>query len=215
MTITLYNEILRLLPQKAIFWPREKALLIADAHFGKVGHFRKAGVPVPNQLLHNDIDLLTELLKTHQPQKLIFLGDLFHSNINYDWEIFGAWRNAFKNVEFHLVKGNHDRMEAQFFKDFSIELHDPVLKIEPFIFSHIPFKNSDDISNDSYLLAGHVHPGIQLRGKGRQAARLPCFYFGERQGILPAFGGFTGLGIIQLAQNSRVFVVVENEIIKL
>jgi DNA ligase-associated metallophosphoesterase len=215
MTITLYNETLELLPQKAIFWPRERALLIADAHFGKVGHFRRAGVPVPNELVQNDIEILTNLLKSFQPQKVIFLGDLFHSNVNYEWEMFGQWRNLFKNVEFHLVKGNHDRREDEFFKNFSIELHDPVLKIKPFIFSHIPFKNSDEIPLHNYVLAGHIHPGVKLTGKGKSVLKLPCFYFGERQGILPAFGGFTGLGMIQPERNSQVFVIAEDEVLKL
>lgn len=215
MTFTLHNETLELLPQKVIYWPREQALLIADAHFGKVGHFRKAGVPVPNQLVHNDIDILTNLLKEFQPQKIIFLGDLFHSNVNYEWEMFGQWRDSFKNVEFHLVKGNHDRMETEFFKRFSIELHDPLLTIEPFIFSHIPFKSNVDIPPENYLLAGHIHPGVKLTGKGRNVLKLPCFYFGERQGIVPAFGGFTGLGMIQPERNSQVFVIAENEVLKL
>ncbi|MES2764996.1 MAG: DEAD/DEAH box helicase, partial [Bacteroidota bacterium] len=69
MNFTLFNEELHLLPQKAIYWPREKALLIADAHFGKVGHFRKAGVPIPNQITHNDFEILTELLKTFDIKK--------------------------------------------------------------------------------------------------------------------------------------------------
>jgi len=166
MIFTLFNEELKLLPQKAIYWPREKALLIADAHFGKVGHFRKAGVPVPNQLVHNDIDILTQLLKELQPQKMIFLGDLFHSNVNYDWEIFGNRRNSFQNIEFHLVKGNHDRMETAFLKNFDIQLHDPVLKIGPFVFSHIPFKNPDEIPPQNYPPAGLIHPGLNLTEKG-------------------------------------------------
>ncbi|MES2766787.1 MAG: phosphoesterase, partial [Bacteroidota bacterium] len=75
--------------------------------------------------------------------------------------------------------------------------------------------NVDEIPPENYLLAGHIHPGVKLTGKGRSVLKLPCFYFGERQGILPAFGGFTGLGIIQPQRASQVFVVVEDSIVKL
>jgi len=43
----LLNQDLLLLPQKAIYWQQQKALIVADVHFGKVGHFRKAGIAVP------------------------------------------------------------------------------------------------------------------------------------------------------------------------
>ena len=52
------------------------------------------------------------------------------------------------------------------------------------------------------------------RGMGRQQVTLPCFYFGAGHGLLPAFGAFTGLGLIQLKSTDAVYVIAENEVIQ-
>ena len=41
------GEQLDLLPEKAIWWPRRRTLLVADVHCGKDATFRAMGVPVP------------------------------------------------------------------------------------------------------------------------------------------------------------------------
>src|SRR3954464_5542442 len=104
----LLNQDLLLLPQKAIYWEQEKALIAADVHLGKVGHFRKAGIAVPRDLEQTDLSELSDLIFEHKPAKLIFLGDLFHSDMNADWEWFRMWRQQHKKLEIHLVRGNHD-----------------------------------------------------------------------------------------------------------
>ena len=43
-----------------------------------------------------------------------------------------------------------------------------------------------------FVLAGHLHPVCHLSGPARDAMRLPCFVSEPGQGILPAFGAFTG-----------------------
>ena len=40
------GEKLVLLPERAIWWAREKTLFIADPHFGKASTFRSAGLAV-------------------------------------------------------------------------------------------------------------------------------------------------------------------------
>ena len=64
-----------------------------------------------------------------------------------------------------------------------------------------------------YNLSGHLHPGVNLRGKARQSVTLPCFYFGEQAGLLPAFGTFTGIARIQPKKNDKVFAIVEDKVI--
>jgi len=65
-----------------------------------------------------------------------------------------------------------------------------------------------------YNLAGHVHPGFRLSGKAKQALTLPCFYFGEDGGLLPAFGAFTGLSRIEPKVNDQIYVIVDQSIVK-
>ncbi len=63
------------------------------------------------------------------------------------------------------------------------------------------------------MLAGHLHPAVSLSGPGRQRERLPCFLFGERVGILPAFGDFTGGAAVRPRPGDRVFAVAEDEVV--
>ena len=44
MKIEISGETMHLLWQKAIWLPHRKTLLAADLHFGKINHFRKAGI---------------------------------------------------------------------------------------------------------------------------------------------------------------------------
>ncbi|MFM7430468.1 MAG: phosphoesterase, partial [Flammeovirgaceae bacterium] len=78
MEVLLENERLELLQQKAIYMPAHRVLLLADVHFGKVNHFRKAGIPVPLKANDRNTELLIELIQQTKPLRIIFLGDLFH-----------------------------------------------------------------------------------------------------------------------------------------
>lgn len=209
--ITIYNETLELWPQKAIHWKKYNVLLLADLHLGKINHFRKAGIPVPSKANDRNIELLIELIQATRPARVICLGDLFHSHYNPEWEVFGELVRHFQNVSFELVLGNHDIMSKIQYSRKGIVLHE-VLKLGPFILTHHPMT---DVELECYNIAGHVHPGVNLRGKGKQSVTLPCFYFGECSGLLPAFGMFTGLAKIWPKKGDKVFIIVEENIIEM
>jgi metallophosphoesterase superfamily enzyme len=63
------------------------------------------------------------------------------------------------------------------------------------------------------VLAGHVHPAVRVGGRGRDRLRLPCFWFGPRVGVLPAFGAFTGTHTITPAPGDRVFAVADDRVL--
>jgi metallophosphoesterase superfamily enzyme len=70
-------------------------------------------------------------------------------------------------------------------------------------------------ASSEYVVSGHLHPAIQLSGSAQQRLRLPCYWFGENQGVLPAFGEFTGMHTIQPKKGDQIFVIAENQVIKL
>ena len=37
----------------------------------------------------------------------------------------------------------------------------------------------------AYVLAGHWHPCVSVRGRAFERLRLPCFWFGDDTGALP------------------------------
>ena len=56
--VHLAGEELWLLPEKAIYWPAQQALLIADVHFGKAAAYRSLGQPVPQGTTASNITVL-------------------------------------------------------------------------------------------------------------------------------------------------------------
>jgi len=206
----LQGESLRLLPQRAIYWPARDALLLADLHLGKAGHFRRNGVAVSGLVMQQDLAQLQALLAQWTPSQVIFLGDLFHSQYNREWEAFVALMEAYPG-QARLVRGNHDILRQEHYRAANLELIAGHLDLGPFRLIHaVP---TELPPGTPYYLAGHVHPGVQLLGAGRQRLRLPCFYFGSRHGLLPAFGQFTGLYCLEPRESDRVFAVVEDQVL--
>jgi metallophosphoesterase superfamily enzyme len=70
------------------------------------------------------------------------------------------------------------------------------------------------VAENVYNVAGHIHPGVLLRGSGKQAVTLPCFHFSRQQAILPAFGSFTGLARIHPKKEDRIFVIVDETVME-
>ncbi len=208
----LKHQRLWLLPQKAIYWQKRKTLLLADLHVGKSGHFRKNGIPVPSQVAHSNLTKLDSLLKKTEPDHLIILGDLFHSNINSEWRQFVKWRKQYRELEVSLVIGNHDILGSEKYHSGIINVFKQ-LSVDPFLFIHDVEERQNADQKNLYLLSGHVHPAVKLKGKGRQAMKLPCFYFGLNYGILPAFGGFTGTHVIEPKENDDIFIIADSKIL--
>jgi len=206
------NQDLLLLPQKAIYWQQEKALIAADVHLGKVGHFRKAGIAIPRDMEQDDLAMLSDLVHEYRPEKIIFLGDLFHSDLNNDWDWFVLWRKQFPKLQIILIKGNHDIIHDKHYLDLDVVLAEK-LSIGPFLMLHHPLKEPEKPQEGGYVLCGHIHPGVNLVGRGRQSVTLPCFAFGDNQAILPSFGKFTGRVAILSRKTDKIFGVLKDKVI--
>ncbi len=208
----LLEQDILLLCQKAIYWQQQQTLMVADVHLGKTGHFRKAGIAVPRDLEQNDLAVLSDLVAEFKPERIIFLGDLFHSDMNADWEWFAMWRQQFPDVTIDLVRGNHDIIADKYYDQLNIALHKQMI-IGPFLMLHHPLTEVDLQLITQYAFCGHIHPGINLTGKGRQSVTLPCFAFGSKQAILPSFGKFTGRVAVQTCKSDRIFAVLKDKVI--
>lgn len=211
---TTLAQNLLLLPQKALFWQEEQTLIVADVHLGKVGHFRKAGIAIPRSMEQEDLSMLSDIIHLYKPKKIIFLGDLFHSDLNNDWDWMVLWRDLFKNVEMVLVRGNHDIIADKYYLDSGFSLTD-TYHLGPFMFIHEPLPLKKLKEDSRYIISGHIHPGVKLRGRGRQFLSLPCFHFGTKQAILPAFGKFTGKVCLKCEESDRIFGILKDSVVAL
>jgi DNA ligase-associated metallophosphoesterase len=203
------NELV-LLPQKAVYWEAESTLLLADLHLGKINHFRRSGYPVPPRANDANTTQLIDLLNHFKPNRTLFLGDLFHSHYNQEWEVLGQVVKHFSACSFELILGNHDIMSEVQYQRHQLTVHNE-LRVGNLLLTHEP---QEPQQAGCYNLAGHIHPGARLVGGAKQSLTLPCFYFGARQGILPAFGSFTGLYRVPVKRNDLVYVVADGEVVK-
>lgn len=190
-------------PLCAMYWEEEDMLVISDLHLGKSGHFRRNGTPLPSNVGDNNHWNLALLIDRYSPEKVLLLGDLFHSEYNEEWDQFLDLKANYPDLKWILVKGNHDILDETIYSLSNLEVVD-VLYLGPFCFVHEP---EDLEGKKGYGLAGHIHPCVRLSGKARQSLRLKCFWFGKSQGVLPAFGDFTGSHRIVPKKGDDVYVV--------
>ncbi len=192
-------------PSRVLFWEEKSMLLISDVHLGKVSHFRKFGAAVPQKAVQKNFDLMTEVLEFFNPKTVCFLGDLFHSSLNKEWELFEQWVSK-TDAEIILVSGNHDIISPLKYEALNVKV---VLEIQSdgFLLTHHP-EERDGFFNFS----GHIHPAVRLRGSGRQTLRLPCFFKSKNQMIVPAFGEFTGSHTLKPSKKNEVFAVTKEAV---
>ena len=209
-SLQVAGEEIVLLPNGAVFWPFRSALWLSDLHLGKAAHFRKHGVPIGSEPTLATLNRLRVSIQSLRPERIWLLGDLFHSDINREWEPFAGLCQEFVDKEWVLVRGNHDVIPDALLRESRIKQVDR-MDSPPFTFTHYP----GDLGADfGHHVCGHVHPGIRLEGTGRQRLRVRCFHFSERQVVLPAFGDFTGMYVIQPAHNDRVFAITGEAVIE-
>lgn len=197
-----------LLPEKALYKPDESLLIIADIHLGKASHFRKSGIAMPAIAQAADYIALKKLFEKMRPERVYFLGDLFHSTFNRDWHYFEELIQGFGHIEFTLIKGNHDLINKTLFRQLNVQVQDQQIEDGEFIYSHAPLSSS----NEKLNISGHIHPGIRLSGGARQSVTLPCYYLMNDTFLLPAFGKLTGLYIVDIDNRADVYAVLPNEV---
>ncbi|MEO7939826.1 MAG: ligase-associated DNA damage response endonuclease PdeM [Burkholderiaceae bacterium] len=184
------NDVVHLLPERALWWPAGQTLFVADLHLGKAASFRAAGLPVPAGSSRDNLDRLSTLIERQAPRQLVFLGDFLHAASGRNAGLIAGlvrWRRRHAQLPITLVRGNHDAHAGDPPPQADITTVEPPFCIGPFAASHHPHDHPTHV-----VLAGHVHPVALLKGAGRDRLQLPCFVIAGRQAILPAFGAFTG-----------------------
>ncbi len=211
LAITIRGISCLLLPDRGVFFPAIKTLLIADVHIGKAATFRSLGVPVPGGTTQLNLNRISALITSSGATSLYILGDFFHGPMANQAGIVDElrrWREQYSDTKMTLIGGNHDAktgpLHAAFGMAFEpapylLSLNDNV----QFRLLHEPVNNNQQLNEFSF--AGHLHPVQRIQGRA-DSARLPCFWLHPNQLVLPAFGEFTGGHPVQWQENQQVFV---------
>jgi DNA ligase-associated metallophosphoesterase len=206
---------LLLRPDRSAYWPGQNALLVADVHLGKAEHFRRNGFAVPAGVHEATMNRLNAALAETGATTLMVLGDLFHSERNAEWDAFIAWRaEAIQLQRVMLIQGNHDLLSDQDWRDAGVESFER-WDGEGLTLTHDP----DDWQSDFGVhLCGHVHPGIRLKGRGKQSLRVACWWrkgagTQKEQVVFPAFGEFTGKHAVQPDPADEFYLLAGDQVL--
>lgn len=184
------GETVWLLPERALWWPAQRVLWIADIHLGKAATYRALGQPVPAGSTRENLARLSALIAHYQPTRLVFLGDFLHAaqaRTASVLETLTQWRSLHPALDCTLVRGNHDSRAGDPPASLAIRVVDEPWLIGPFAACHHPQRHASHA-----VIAGHLHPALSLHGRAYDRLRLPCFCLEADLAILPAFGEFTG-----------------------
>jgi DNA ligase-associated metallophosphoesterase len=212
MTIDIQGTEIQLLAQKAIFITKQKILVLADMHLGKLVHFRRHGIFIPKPAVNHDLEALIYLVEKFEPKEVIFLGDLFHSEGNSEYLQFLTTINLFPRIQFTLTKGNHDIIPEDIFRDNKVSVVKERVLENSIVLRH---QLSPQPDQTLFHIVGHIHPGYRVQGLGRQSFHLPCFHLGIRTLTLPAFGRHTGLFTPDFLDSDVVYVIMNEEVVKI
>lgn len=174
--------------RKAAFLPEHQMLVVSDVHLGKVQHFRKNGIAIPAQAAEQNLAVLHALLADYPVARILFLGDLFHSQDNIEHQLLAQLHHDHPQIEMLLVPGNHDLHVMQQLPSY-LKLTKHFHQLGTILFSHLP---PTSIQQGYFHCYGHLHPAVEVRGKARQRLKFPSFLYTSEALVIPAFGHFTG-----------------------
>ncbi len=188
--LSIAGEELALTSSRALYWPRERALLVADLHLEKASWYAQHGQMLPPYDSRATLERVAETVKVTGARRVITLGDNFHDDAGtqrLDDYASGMLEALTRSLDWIWIIGNHDEQMA---RGFGGEVADE-LEIAGIILRHIAKRGETRPE-----LSGHFHPKMRLKLRGRHVSR-PCGVVsrnetrGDRM-ILPAFGALTG-----------------------
>jgi len=172
-------------PGGALFWPTERALLVADLHLEKASWFARLGQFLPPYDSQATLAALAEDVAATGATRLYCLGDSFHDRFGCD-RLPGQARDMLlaltSRLDWVWIVGNHDPGFAD---------HCGGRIAEECEVGGIILRHEAMAGEARPEMSGHYHPKFRLQLRGRNVSRR-CFVAGDRKLILPAYGSLTG-----------------------
>jgi uncharacterized protein len=175
----------RLVQGRALFWPREAALLVADLHLEKASFFARLGQMLPPYDSRETLERVALAIRDSGARRVFCLGDSFHDSwgtTRLEPHATGLLAALTRAVDWVWITGNHDAgLDASAGGTCADED-----EIGGLVLRHKALAGETRPE-----LSGHFHPRLQIITRGRRIARACAVRSGTRM-ILPAFGALTG-----------------------
>lgn len=175
---------------RALYWPAQDALLVADLHLEKASWFAQRGSMLPPYDSRDTLERLADAVRITGARRVITLGDNFHDDAGahrLDPYCTGMLEALTRALDWVWITGNHDEALPKGFGGTIV----PELEL-----GGITLRHEAKPGETAPELSGHYHPKLRVNVRNRHIAR-PCAVMGrsasgaERM-IMPAFGTLTG-----------------------
>jgi DNA ligase-associated metallophosphoesterase len=183
------GEEMRLVDGRALFWPREQALLVADLHLEKASFFAAHGQMLPPYDSRETLDRLAGAVRETGARRVYALGDNFHDgkgSLRLEPHAAGMLAALTRALDWVWITGNHDSARGETADEIA-----GGVAVAEVAAGGLVLRHKAQRGERRPELSGHFHPKLMLSARGRRIAR-PCAVMSERRLILPAFGALTG-----------------------
>ncbi len=183
--LSFANHLFDAVAPAALYWPAQKALLVADLHLEKASFYARQGQMLPPYDSRATLDELAVLIAETEAEKIFCLGDNYHDDegeARLEGQAAHLLKKLTQSTQWIWISGNHDR-------DVS-GLWGGEVRIE-WIGDGLALRHEATADTKLPEISGHFHPKLRVPVRGRHVSRR-CFVKGERHLIMPAFGALTG-----------------------
>jgi DNA ligase-associated metallophosphoesterase len=188
--LSFCGEEMRLVQGRALYWPREQALLVADLHLEKASFYAKHGQLLPPYDSRETLERLAAAIRETGARRVVALGDNFHDRdggVRLERYAAGMLGALVRAVEWLWIAGNHD---AGLTRAVGGEV------AEAAELGGVLLRHRARAGESGPEISGHFHPRLAVSARGRRITR-PCAVVsagveGKGRMILPAFGALTG-----------------------
>lgn len=206
---------------RAVYWPAERALLVADLHLEKASFFARHGQMLPPYDSRETLERVAAALRATGAVRVFCLGDNFHDDAGaqrLEPHAAGMLDALTRATDWVWITGNHDAGLT------TVAGGTPVdeLEVGGIALRHraVPAESGQGCAE----ISGHFHPRLRLTVRGRSIVR-PCAVLARGASadrlVLPAFGALTGgmnaadpaiVGAVQPAREVEALVAGEARI---
>ena len=193
---------------RALYWPREQALLVADLHLEKASFFASHGQMLPPYDSRETLERLACAIRLTGARRVFCLGDNFHDSAGIDRmepHAAGMLAALTRAIDWVWVTGNHDPALDAAIAGAPGRNSVPLVGgtvLDELAVGGVILRHRARAGETAPELSGHYHPRLRVALKGRRIAR-PCLVIAANDApadraaqagrmILPAFGSLTG-----------------------
>lgn len=173
------------MPEAALFWPAQRALLVADLHFEKASWYARFGQFLPPHDSAATLDVIEALVARTGAQAVWSLGDSFHDAdgaARLDRDARARLDALTDRLQWTWITGNHD---------VGMAAMPGGRRVYEAQVAGIWLRHEAEADDPSPEISGHFHPKLRLSLRGRAVSRR-CFVGSATKLILPALGALTG-----------------------